>query len=341
MSLSAKLSSRLRRWRAERRFARSLRHLQGPTGPVGEPGEVIVVALVRDGMYYMDEFLRYYRGLGAAGFVFCDNGSSDGTLARLAEEADCVVLQSDLLWGEVENRFRNHAAKVHCAGRWCLYADMDERFTFEGAETIGLPGLVRHLEREGHTALVAQMLEMFPEAPLKAAAGWSFVQSIERFRFHDLRAVTAYDYHSDDIELCFMLCRNSIADERIKVLFGGVRRRVFGEMCCLTKHPLVHVVPGVNPGGHPHVSAGVSCADFTALIRHYKFAGDAVARDADTLARGVVGHGEDAKRLAAYADEDLRLWSPGARSDQSFAALEAEGFMVRSESYLRYLEAKA
>jgi hypothetical protein len=338
MNLLEKLSRRVRRWREGRRFKRSLRHVQGTTGPLGQPGDVVVVALVRDGVYYLEDFLRYYRDLGAAGFFFCDNGSSDGTLERLRDEADCVVLQSTLPWGEVENRFRNHAAKAHCAGRWCLYADMDEQFTFEGAGRIGLPGLVRYLERQGHTALVAQMLEMFPDCPLKAAAEWSFAESVERFRFHDLQGVDRYDYHSPELSFRYALGRNSLANERIKVMFGGVRGRVFGEACCLTKHPLVFVGEGVEPGVHPHASAGVSCAEFTALIRHYKFAGDAAARDADTLARGVSVHGEDAKRLEALGDAGLSLWSEAAREDQSFAALEAEGFMVRSEGYLRYLE---
>lgn len=341
MSLLEKLSRRWRLWREGRRFKRSLRHVQGAAGPVGQPGDVVVVALVRDGAYYLEDFLRYYRGLGAAGFVFCDNGSSDGTLERLREEADCVVLQSTLPWGEVENRFRNHAAKVHCAGRWCLYADMDEQFTFEGAERIGLPGLVRYLESRGQTALVAQMLEMFPDGPLRAAAGWSLAESVERFRFHDLREVARYDYHSPEVSFRYALGQNSVSSDRIKVMFGGVRKRVFGEDCCLTKHPLVFVGEGVEPGVHPHASAGVICADFTGLILHYKFAGDAAARDADTLARGVSVHGEDAKRLEAFADEGLSLWSDAAREDQSFAALEAEGFMVRSEGYLRYLEAGA
>ncbi|WP_294622194.1 glycosyltransferase family 2 protein [uncultured Roseovarius sp.] len=338
MSLLEKVSRRWRLWREGRRFARSLRHVQGTTGPLGEPGDVVVVALVRDGAYYLDAFLRFYRDLGAAGFVFCDNGSSDGTLERLAGEVDCVVLQSTLPWGEVENRFRNHAAKLHCAGRWCLYADMDEHFTFEGAEKIGLPGLVRYLERQGHTALVAQMVEMFPEGVLQAAAGWSFVESLERFRFHDLRGVERYDYHSPEVSFRYALGRNRVTNDRIKILFGGVRKRVFGEDCCLTKHPLVFVGEGVEPGVHPHASAGVICADFTGLIRHYKFAGDAAARDADTLARGVSVHGEDAKRLEALGDAGLSLWSDAAREDLSFAALEVEGVMVRSDRYLRYLE---
>lgn len=341
MSLFEKISRRWRRWREGARFKRSLRHVQGTTGPLGEPGDVVVVALVRDGVYYLEEFLRYYRGLGAAGFVFCDNGSNDGTLERLAGEADCVVLQSTLPWSEVENRFRNHAAKAHCAGRWCLYADMDEQFTFEGAERVGLPGLVRYLESQGQTALVAQMLEMFPEGPLRAAVGWTFAESLARFRFHDLRGVACFDYHAPEGPFRHALGHNRVTSDRIKVMFGGVRRRVFGEQCCLTKHPLVFLGEGVEPGVHPHASAGVTCADFTGLIRHYKFAGDAAARDADTLARGVSVHGEDAKRLEAWADEGLSLWSDAARQDQSFAALEAEGFMVRSEGYLRYLEGSA
>lgn len=74
-------------------------------------------------------------------------------LSRLAGEADCVVLQSTLPWNEVKNWFRNHAAKGHYAGGWCLYPDINEQFTFEGAALHGAPP-ERHWVRQTRRALV-------------------------------------------------------------------------------------------------------------------------------------------------------------------------------------------
>jgi len=280
-------------------------------------------------MYYLDAFLHHYRALGAAQFVFCDNGSSDGTVERLMQEEDCVVLQSTLPWGVVENRFRRHAAERYAPGRWCLYADMDEIFVCDGAG--GLPALTRRLDVGGYTALVAQMLEMFPDTPLAEAAKLSYAQALDTFTWYDLRDVSGQSYHDPKIGFAWYLRQNT-APEEVRVMFGGVRKRVFGEGCCLTKHPLVKLMPGVLPGVHPHAAAHVRCAPFTALIKHYKFAGNSAARDADTVARGAIPHGEDAARLARFrAEPSLTLWSDQAVRFAGLEPLYKAGFLIRPE----------
>lgn len=337
-SLIIKLRRRVRRALHSRRFRRSVRHLSGPMRPDIPEAGVVVIALVRDGAFYLDAFLAHYRGLGAAHFVFCDNGSTDETLTRLRAEADCTVLQSTLPWGEVENDLRRHAAETCAPGQWVLYADMDEIFTFDRAGQIGLPGLVQYLERESCTALVAQMLEMFPKMSLQDAGQMSYEEALREFVYYDLRETEARDYHDPEIGFAWYLAQNSIASPEIPVLFGGTRRRVFGEACCLTKHPLVKVLPGVVPGVHPHVSAGVACADFSGLILHYKFTNAPMARDADTAARGVIPHGEDRKRLEQFrADPDLTLWSERAEYFAGLRPLQDAGFLQRSEVFEAFL----
>lgn len=342
-SLTARLRGRLARMRQQRRLVGSIRHLHGPRHPPADLQAVTVIALVRDGTYYLDAFLRHYRRLGAARFVFCDNGSTDGTVARLAAEPDTVVLHSPEPWGAVENTFRSHAARRYAAGRWCLFADMDEIFDFEGAAQVGLSGLVRYLSARGYTALVAQMLDMFPRAPLARVAALDYETALAEFCHYDLRGVTRHAYHDPALtDLAWYLAQNTVADDRIGVLFGGVRARVFGERCCLTKHPLVHVTGRAAPGMHPHCAAGVACADFTALIRHYKFANDPAGRDADTRRRGAIGHDADRQRLAVYeADPGLCLWSKGARRYDGIGALADQGFLVRSAAYGAWLAEQA
>lgn len=329
-SVIGRITDRVARARAQRRFLASLSHLHGPRAADTPMDAVIVVALVRDGMFYLDAFLQHYRGLGAAQFVFCDNGSTDGTVERLASERDCAVLRSDLPWGEVENLFRRHAAERYAPGRWCLFADMDEMFAFDGDITHGLPGLSRALDAGGHTALVAQMLELVPQAPLSEAAGWTYPQALEAYHWYDLRDVERLDYHDPDIGFAWYLAQNSLSNGEVKIMFGGLRKRVFGEWCCLTKHPLVKLMGGALPGVHPHASAHVRCAPFTGLIRHYKFAGDTAARDADTVARGVIPHGEDRARLDRLkAAPDMTLWSEDMQRFEGLEPLYEAGFLLR------------
>ena len=337
-SLMSRLRNRMADARHQARFRRSVRHLSGPLQPELPTGSTVVVALVRDGEFYLDAFLAYYRSIGAAHFVFCDNGSTDQTVQRLSAEADCTVLQSNLPWGEIENDFRRHAAETCAAGQWCLYADMDEVFTFDRAAQIGLPGLTRYLDAQGYTALVAQMLEMFPRMALQEAGQMSYEEALAEFDHYDLREITRQDYHDPEIGFGWFLQQNSVSNPEIGVLFGGTRARVFGEACCLTKHPLVKVLPGVAPGVHPHAAAHVACADMTALILHYKFTNAPMARDADTAARGVIPHGEDVKRLERFrSDPDLTLWSEQAERYSGLRPLQDAGFLQRSEAFEAYL----
>lgn len=330
---------RLNEFKARRRFKRSLKHVHGPREANTPMDAIVVVSNIRNMLFYVEEFLSHYRGLGVTQFVFCDNGSDDGTIERLTQENDCVVMQSTLPWGEVETIFRQYATQRYAKGRWCLYADQDEIFTFPGAEKIGLPDLAKYLDGQGATALVAQMLELVPKAPLTETANLSYADALKTFTWYDLRDVERYDYYDPATGFAWFMQQNEINSPELKVMFGGLRKRVFKEHCCLTKHPFVKVMDGVVAGAHPHASTYVRCADMTGLIKHYKFAGDTAARDADSVGRGVSVHGEDSIRLKTFSENSgMILWSEDAHEYDGFEPLYDAGFMLRSEAYEAYLE---
>jgi tryptophan 2,3-dioxygenase len=70
-----------------RRFRQSLNRLHGPAQFDSGPSDVIVMTPVLNGAWYLPEFRRHCRALGARHFVFLDNGSTDATVAMLAELA--------------------------------------------------------------------------------------------------------------------------------------------------------------------------------------------------------------------------------------------------------------
>jgi len=117
-----------------------------------------------------------------------------------------------------------------------------------------------------------------------------------------------------------------------------VRGKVFGEACCLTKHPLIFNSVEVTPAPHPHLSQHVIVSDFTAVIRHYKFAGNVAARDAASAATHDLSHGEDAARLRVMdAEQALTLYSNTAQKWQGIEPLYEEGFLIRSKTYPAFL----
>ncbi|WP_241482312.1 glycosyltransferase family 2 protein [Leisingera sp. ANG-Vp] len=320
------------------RFRASLRHLHGPARRFAAAEDVVLIALVRDGEYYLDVFFEHYRRLGVSSFVFFDNGSSDGTVERIRQEPGTAVLRSSLPWLQFENTFRAYAANRYGRDRWCLFADMDELFDFEGSAAAGLKGLTGYLAQAGYTALQAQMLEMFPKGPLAAAGGLAYAAAVDSFRFSDAGPVRAVDYASEETGFSYWLRQNCQPPDGARMLFGGVRGKVFGENCCLSKHPLVFNGPGVQAAVHPHASAGVRVADAEGLIRHYKFAGGSLARDLQIQAETVSEHGEDRLRSAALqAQPELSLWSEDAVENATIEALQRSGFLRRAPAFSAYL----
>ncbi len=335
------LIGRIRRRLAEaarrHNFSQALTRMSGHDGFVVPQEAVLAIVLVRDGAYYLDAFFDYYRALGITHFAFIDNGSTDDTLGRLAQEKGVVVDQARLPLAQYEDLLRAHPAQTYGQNRWCLYVDMDEQFDFEGRETYGLPALLRYLEARGDTALMAQMLEMFPDVPLRQTQELTFEAALEAFRFYDLRCIKSHLYHSAAIGFSALL-RDNRVPEGAMFKFGGVRKRVFGEDCCLTKHPLVFNGSQVTPAPHPHLSSGVQVSDVQAVIRHYKFAGNVMARDDASAISGDLAHGEDTARLVVLrAQPDATLYSDAAQSWAGLGPLYAAGFLAPSDAYRAFL----
>lgn len=338
--LFRRLRQRLQEARRRRRFAASLRHLHGPQKLDVSPGDVVLIALVRNGSYYLDPFFRHYRAMGVKHFVFIDNGSTDGTIDRIKAEPGTVIDQCPLPLAEYEDLIRQYPAQTYGKGRWCLYVDMDEMLDFEGRARIGIRGLVHYLEAQGYTALVAQMLEMFPKSSLAEAGAMPYAEALEAFLYFDISSVRKQDYHSSEIPFSALLANNTLSNDAVQFAFGGVRGKVFGEDCCLTKHPLVFNGPEVTPAPHPHLSSGVRVADMTAVIKHYKFANKLAERDAASLANGDLAHGEDVRRMAVVKQNpDVSLFSLDARRWNRVELLYRAGFLVPSEAYSAHVAA--
>lgn len=329
-----RLMARSKEARRRRRFAASVRHLHGPNTLDVAKGDVVLIALVRDGAYYLDAFFAHYRAMGVRHFVFFDNGSTDDTIARIKSEAGTVIDQSHLPLAGYEDLIRQYPAQTYGPERWCLYADMDEVLDFEGRKTFGIRGLTAYLEANGYTAFAAQMLEMFPKQGLTAVAEFTFAQALESFVYFDISTVRKYDYHSDEIPFSDLMTDNTVPGPQVRFFFGGVRGKVFGENCCLTKHPLVFNGAGVTIAPHPHVSMGVRVADVTGVIKHYKFANDPARRDAASLAAADLDHGENAARAVVMAaNPDVSLFSLDARRWNRVELLYRPEFIVKSDAY--------
>lgn len=313
-----------------RRVGRSISHVCGERRFDLQRCDVVVFCLVKDAGFFLREFIDHHLALGINRIVLIDNGSTDDTLTIARAYTDVTVIQSQLPVKEFECHMRQYAARRFAAGHWCLFVDSDEQFDFPFSSRLALRDLVRYLTDNGFSAVVTQMLDMFPAgaAPLNQGS------SVSEHDSFTLEALSRRDYHSEDSPFHWFLKHNKTSNPNIRFLSGGVRKLWFDLDCCLTKHSLVHLKGKVIPVAHPHCATNVTCADFTAMVRHYKFAGDFQSRIRRQVEGNVWEHGEDEVYLAS---EGKLLLPNGTQRFTGVDVLVQHGFLVVSEQFQEFV----
>src|SRR5215208_2975950 len=169
----------------------SIEHLHGPEEVPYAEDELVLVCLVRNGRPYVNSFVEHHTSLGIKHLFFLDNGSTDGTIEALKGYDNVTVLRTGLPFKRYETSVRQYLVeRFGKKGRWCLYADIDELFDYPYSDVVGLSSLLRYLNSNSYTAVVAQMLDMFPKEPLSSQASNPDEPLKQRHRFYDISNVT-------------------------------------------------------------------------------------------------------------------------------------------------------
>jgi len=248
----------------------NVEHLHGPETVDYRADELVVLVLERNGRPYVEPFIKHYLSLGAKHIVFLDNGSTDGTVEALRGRENVTVLRTTLPYKRYNVAMKRYLIERFGRGRWTVTVDIDELFEYPYSDVVSLKALLGYLNENSYTGVVSYMLDMFPEEPLSEED--SLTESAahkELHRFYDLSYVRTRNYHDiGDIG-------NVLDNEEIKILKGGVTRRLFGVSQFLIKHPLVFLDDRLRPMDlSDHWVGNARIADFTGLLLHYKLAGD-------------------------------------------------------------------
>lgn len=314
------------------RVATSIRHVSGQKEIALSSHQVAVVCLIRDGAYYVKKLLSHHRELGVEHFLFIDNGSVDGTVEMLTAEPDVTVVQTLVDVSRNECLIRACAARRYIKGGWFLFVDSDELIEFPTGQWRKFTDAAQYCNDRGFNAVVSQMLDLFSDLPLCETESLSYEASVSRLNRYSLDFIETFDYHSNDIHFAHYLANNKVPNGQIGFKFGGIRRELFGEHCALTKHSLVKNEQHIGLYSHPHCSSNVSCADFTMLVRHYKFAGPFFLRQLREIERQAWLHGEDKKRAAVIQSKNFCFRPASCQILHANEQLVAEGFLVASLS---------
>ncbi len=146
-------------------------------GATPEPGRTSLFSLFRDEMFFAPAFFDHYRSLGVEQFLILDDGSTDGTRQFLLAQPDCVLLASDLGYGQEITYLdpRGHAVRQRAGiyfkmaiprafldGTYVTYVDADEFLILPPGVT-GIAEVIARLAARGDACCAASIVEFFPE----------------------------------------------------------------------------------------------------------------------------------------------------------------------------------
>lgn len=315
----------------------AVRHIHGPADVACGPDELVVLCIGRDAEPWITTFVEHHLALGAKHIFYLDNGSRDDTIARAIRHDGVSVFSTDLAFSRYEVGMRRWITRTFGRNRWSLYCDADELFDYPCSDRLALADLLRYLRHHGYKALTAQMLDLFSDKPFSQLERSSDESIRDTYRFYDLTDLVP-------THEVYWIRDGQLENRDIACLFGGIRKRFFGDDCLLlTKHPLVYADDSVGVYTYDgHFMTGARVADISAVLLHYKYVATLPARVRQTVAeawhnKSAALYGGLSDGLAADPDLCLRLDTATELIDVD--ALVASGFLTVTQRYLDWVEA--
>ncbi|MCC5955096.1 MAG: glycosyltransferase family 2 protein [Natronohydrobacter sp.] len=292
--------------------------------------DILLFCTIRNEIERIDWFLHHYRRLGVQHFIFIDNGSTDGTRARLLAEPDTTVYgtQASYRAARFGMDWINCAMLRHAHGAWCVVADADELLIYPHWETRPLSALTEWLDHQGQPVLPAMMLELYPKGPLDAAPCQPGMDPTAVLEWFDAGNYT--------------ITHKPLLD--CLLIQGGPRARNFfaqspNRAPTLTKLPLikwsfhntwVNSTHSILPRRLNRVFAIDGGEQISGALLHTKFLATVVEKARIEKARGE--HFGNAAVFDDYYDHVARapdLWSASSTRFKGWEQLEAQGLISR------------
>jgi glycosyltransferase involved in cell wall biosynthesis len=298
-----------------------LRRISEP--PQLDQNTIMIVGCIRNEALRLPDFLAHHRRLGVGIFLLIDNGSEDDSVAYLLSQPDVCLFHTDDSYSQSNCGvdWLNELLAEYGVGRWVLILDADELFVYPDFEHQRLGGLIAWLDARNADAVVAPMLDMYPEGPV-LALNYKPGQSL-------IAACPLFD------GVGYLHGKNDKGPSVINR--GGPRHRLFWDQ---KNHefqsPFLKKIPFVRWQSHfaltasTHILQEARPASLTGLLLHFKFLQNfahIVQKEAERAE-----HFMGARQYRAYAEvitsePELRLdWQGSVRYRDSRQLVDL-GFM--------------
>ncbi len=307
-----------------------VRNLHGPDKVFLSDNDIIALCLVKNGEIYVDDFVKYYLNLGVKHIVFLDNGSSDRTVEFASKFDKVTVLQTDFPFrNSNEMRMRDYLIDRFATNHWSLCLDIDEFFDYPYSDRISLDKLIQYMNQNSYTALVCNMLDIFPYSISRDSENIFIMKNHE---YYDISAIKKIDYFYDD---------GRVLKGEIKIFLGGIRRILFGLNCFLVKHPLIFKNKNTTRSRFGHTLVNGKIADFSAVLLHYKFTRDFFYYAEDAVNRqyhfkSSLDHRHYKKVL--FNKKELILKQATSKKYEGISELIKNNFLIVSKKFKDFAE---
>jgi hypothetical protein len=338
-TLKTLLPAKLRRSIRQSFVSHSVTHISGPKRLLLVHNEAVVTCVVKNGEFYLENFIRHYLHMGFRHIFFLDNGSTDRTISIAQQYPNVSVCASHLSIDSHQAHFKKYLAQTSSEGGWCLDADIDEFFDYPFSDQISLRDFLEYLNSQRSTAVITQMLDMFSDQPLGSLSAAPEKDLKGVYQHYDLSNATRTGYQDASFVARFGHS-NEVTHDKASLYFGGIRKTLYGNNCLLTKHSLF--VPGqVEPFPHVHFVNHARLADVSCVLLHYKLTGNAL-QTAVQNREGFVGisqgYSDFINLLTSHPD--VRIKKDTAARLRSVNDLLANDFLFMSANYEQYVRGK-
>lgn len=234
----------------------------GDPTAVKDNNKTTLMCLLKNGSYYIKDFINYHRNLGFDQFLFLDNGSTDDTIHCIKSFPNTHILLCELGYKTYWHAYKEYLFQTYGKQKWSMILDVDEFFDYPFSDSLKLNDLITYLHKNKFTALVAQMIDLYPDSNILQQTTDDFLT------FHSFYSIAAKKNISIPT-LTSQTCE--ISNAAIEYYMGGWRDKIFdvGDIL-LTKMPLLYGADGVSLV-HDHFAHKAHVADISCVIRHYKF----------------------------------------------------------------------
>lgn len=309
-------------------------HLHGPRRIELEPDEAAVTCLVKDGDYYIAQFLDHHFRLGFKHVFLLDNGSTDKTLEIAKSYPAVSIYQTSLPIGRYQARMKAIFSQLTVRSGWCLDVDIDEFFLYPLSEVISLQDFLAYLNNRNYTVVLTQMIDMFSDRPLSALSKPAAEDIASSYPYYDLSNVEAIPYSTSDLVSRFASTNELPADD-VRLYFGGIRKTLFDLRCLLTKHSLFKADAGLSPFTHVHFVDGGRIADVSAALLHFKLVGNCYMTSvANGKAFTSTRQGYEDLVELIDREPDRKIVEPQTRRLENSAQLLDDGILYAADAYI-------